>query len=169
MKRCGRAIKSQATTTERSHICVSQQYCWHIMIEEQLENLRQTNSPHDIFTRFAHYFQLNLDETCFLCNQSDLKVLRSKDKLRHEIFFSDSRFSITFLWVGSSTGMNVPVIFMEKGKKVHPSLIIHVCCFVCNHTGSLWKYISSHQVGTFETRVYLCPLFHKYHWNIHTC
>ena len=33
MKRHGRVIKAQAMTTERLQICVSQQYCWHMMIE----------------------------------------------------------------------------------------------------------------------------------------
>ena len=36
------------------------------------------------FTRFDHYFQLNLDETSFLCNEVDLKVVRGKDKPRHD-------------------------------------------------------------------------------------
>ena len=52
MKRYGQVIKDQATTTERSHIFVSQQYCWHMMIEEEWGNLRQTNSSRDIFTPF---------------------------------------------------------------------------------------------------------------------
>ena len=38
------------------------------------------------------------------------------------IFFSDSRFSITILWVGSADGVNGPVIFLEKGTKVQPRL-----------------------------------------------
>ena len=61
LKRHGRVIKSQATTTERLQICVSQQYRWHMMIEEEWEDLRRTNSPCSNFTRFAHYFQLSLD------------------------------------------------------------------------------------------------------------
>ena len=61
MTRYGRVIKSQATTTEQSHIFVSQQYRWHMTIEAGWEGLRRTNSPRDIFTCFDHYFQLNLD------------------------------------------------------------------------------------------------------------
>ena len=52
---------SQAKTIEQSCICVSQQYCWHMIIEAEWEDLRQTNSPHDIFIHYAHYFQFNLD------------------------------------------------------------------------------------------------------------
>ena len=78
LKRPGRVIKSQATTTERSQSCVSQQYRWQIMIEAEWENLWWTNSPRDIFTHFSHYFQLNFDETSFLCNLYELKVLGRK-------------------------------------------------------------------------------------------
>ena len=79
MKIRGWVIKYRATTTERSQICVSQQYHWHMMIESEGEDLRRKNSPRDIFTRFARYFQINLDETFFLCNEGELKVLGSKD------------------------------------------------------------------------------------------
>ena len=34
----------------------------------QTRQLLELVSPCDTFTRFAHYFQLNLDETSFLCN-----------------------------------------------------------------------------------------------------
>ena len=84
LKRHGRVIEAQAMTTERSHICVAQRYPWHMMIEAQWEDMRQTKSTRDIFTHFDHYFQLNLDETCFFCNEGDLKVLGSKDKPCHE-------------------------------------------------------------------------------------
>ena len=80
MKRGGQMIKAQATTTERSQICVPQQYRWHIMIEAEWEDLQRKNSPRDIFTRFSHYFQFNLDETCFLCNEGELKVIGRKYK-----------------------------------------------------------------------------------------
>ena len=92
------------------------------MIEAEWEDLRRKNSPRNIFTRFSHYFLFNLDETCFLCNEGELKVIGSKDKPRHDQNFSDSRFSITALRVGSAAGLNGPVIFMEKGTKVHHRL-----------------------------------------------
>ena len=84
MKRHERVTKDQAETIEQSHICVSQQYHWHMMVEAEWEDLRRTNSPCDIFTRFDHYFKLNLDETCFLCNEGYIKILGSRDKPRHE-------------------------------------------------------------------------------------
>ena len=63
-----------------------------MMIETEWEDLWRTNSPRDIFICFSHYFQLNLDETSFLCNEGELKVVGSKDKPCHKNKFSDSRF-----------------------------------------------------------------------------
>ena len=73
-------MQYQATTTEKSHICVSQQYRLHMMIEAEWEYMQWKNLLRDIFNRFSRYFQLNLDETSFLCNAGELKVIWSKDK-----------------------------------------------------------------------------------------
>ena len=69
---------------EKSQACVSRKYRWHMTIEAEWEDLRRTNSPCDIFTQFSHYFQLNLDETSFTCNEAEIKVLGSKYKPLHE-------------------------------------------------------------------------------------
>ena len=92
------------------------------MIEAEWEDLRWTNSPHDIFTNYAHYFQLNLDETCFFCNEDELSIIGDNNKACHEINCSDSRFSIKVVRVGSAAGVNVPVIFLVKGTKGYPRL-----------------------------------------------
>ena len=62
------------------------------MIGVEWEDLRRKNSPCDIFIRYAHYFQLNLDETCFLCNEGELKIIGDNDKPCHDKNCSDSRF-----------------------------------------------------------------------------
>ena len=115
-------VSYQAMTTELSHICVSQQYCWHTMIEAEREDMRQANSPRDVFICYSRYFQLNLDETCFLCNEGELSVIGDNDKPRHKKNCSDSRFSITFLRVGSATGVNGPMLFLAEGTKERPRL-----------------------------------------------
>ena len=84
--------------------------------------MRRTNTPCDIFIRYAHYFQLDLDETCFLFNEGELNIIGDNDKPRHNKNCSDSRFPITFLRVGSAAGVNVPVIFLANGKKVYTRL-----------------------------------------------
>ena len=48
------------------------------MIEAEWEDLQRKKLPRDSFTRFARYFQLNLDETLFLCNESELNFFGSK-------------------------------------------------------------------------------------------
>ena len=84
--------------------------------------MRRTNSPRDIFIHYAHYFQLDLDENCFLCNESELKIIGDSNKPCHNKNCIDLRFSITVLQVGSAAGFNGPVIFLTKGEKVHPRL-----------------------------------------------
>ena len=49
-------------------------------------------------------------------------IIGSKDKPRHYKNCSDPRFLITPLCVGSASVVNGPVIFLAKGKKVHPRL-----------------------------------------------
>ena len=84
------------------------------MIEAEWEDMRRTNSPRDIFIRYAHSFQFNLDETCFVCNEGELKIIDINDKPRHDKNCSDSRSSVTDLRVGSAAGVNGPVIFLAK-------------------------------------------------------
>ena len=102
---------------------MSQQYCWHRTIEAEWEDLQRTNSICDIFIHYAHYFQLNLDGTCFICNGGKLIIIVGNDKPLHEKNCSYSRFSTTILWVGSAAGVNGTVIFLAKGIKVHHSMI----------------------------------------------
>ena len=54
----GWVVKYQSTTSERSHIFVSQQYRWHTMIEAQLENLKRMNLPHDFLLILIVTFSL---------------------------------------------------------------------------------------------------------------
>ena len=82
----GWVVAAQETSTKRSQICVSQQYCWHMIIEAKWEGLRRTNSHCDIFIHSDHYFQLNFDETSFLCNEGELKIICGNDKPYHKKF-----------------------------------------------------------------------------------
>ena len=82
------------------------------MIESEWEDLRRKNSPHDIFIRYDHYFQLNLDETSFLINEGEFRIIDGNNKPRHNKNCSDSRFSISVLRVGSAAGVNGLVMFL---------------------------------------------------------
>ena len=92
------------------------------MIEEEWEDLQMKNSPRDVFICYSRCFQFNLDETSFLCNESELSIIGGNDKPRHKTICSNSRFSIIVLQVGSAASVNGPVIFMANGTKVHPRL-----------------------------------------------
>ena len=46
--------------------------------------MRRKKSPRDIFIRYAHYFKLNLDQTCFLCNGSELRIIGDNNKPHHD-------------------------------------------------------------------------------------
>ena len=63
-----------------------------------------------------------MDETCFLCNEGELKIIGGNDKPRHNKNCSDSWFSIAVLSVGSAAGVNSTVIFLAKGEKLYPRL-----------------------------------------------
>ena len=65
---------------------------------------------------------MNLDGTCFLCAEGELSIIVNNDKPCNDKNFSNLRFSITVLRVGSAAGVNGPVIFLAKGTKVHPRL-----------------------------------------------
>ena len=69
------------------------------------------------FILFAHYFQLNLDETYFLCREGELRIIGGNDKLCHDKRCSDLRFPITVLQVGSVVGVNGSVILLQGGKR----------------------------------------------------
>ena len=57
-----------------------------------------------------------------LCNEVELKIIGIKDKPRHEKNYSESSFTIIFIWFGSAVCVFGPVIFLEKGTKVHPRI-----------------------------------------------
>ena len=92
------------------------------MIESEWEDLRQKNSPHDIFIRHDNHFQLNIYETSFPFNEGKLRIVCGNDKPCHSKNCSDLRFSISFLQVGIAVGVNGPVMFLSKGDKLHQML-----------------------------------------------
>ena len=95
LKRNGRIITAQATTTERSQINVRQQLCWHFHIDGEWEYLQSANKPLELFVQLQEHFQLNLDESCFMCSDGELKIIGNAEKKRHDKNNSDNRVSIT--------------------------------------------------------------------------
>ncbi len=80
-------MKAQKTTTKHNNINAAQQLRWHGLIEsiwEEQAILNQT--PSDEFNNKRAHFMLNLDETCVMASDGNLKVIAdaSKKKTRKE-------------------------------------------------------------------------------------
>ena len=118
LKRNGRIVSAQATTTERCQINNNQQLRWHFLIETEWEHLRNVNTPTELFVTLHPHFQLNIDETCFMCSEGSLKIIGDAERKRHDKNVSDQRMSITVLRCGSAAGTHGPVIFVMSGNKV---------------------------------------------------
>ena len=59
---------------------------------------------------------MNLNESCFICNNGVLKIIGDKDKKRHDKNVSDNRLSITVVRCKNAAGNNGPVIFIGSGQ-----------------------------------------------------
>ena len=119
LKRGGKVVTAQSTTTERSQINCEQQLRWHFLIESEWEFMRSVNTPSSSFVNLHEHFQLNLDESCFMCNDGILKIIGAADKRHHDKNTSDSRVSITVVRCGNAAGANGPVVFLTTGQKVN--------------------------------------------------
>ena len=117
LKRHGRIVSAQGTTSERCQINKEQQLRWHYLIESEWRFLRATNQPTEHYLEVQKHFQLNLDESCFLCSEGVLKILGDAYRKRHDKNNSDNRVSITTVRIGSAGGSNGPVIFIAVGTK----------------------------------------------------
>ena len=119
LKRGGRVVTAQSTTTERSQINRQQQLRWHFLIEAEWNFMLKTNLPTQLFANLHEHFQLNLDESCFICNDGHLKILGDGEKKHHDKNIADSRVSITTVRCGSAAGTNGPVVFITNGKNAN--------------------------------------------------
>jgi hypothetical protein len=117
LKRWGRVVSAQKTTTKRSAIRVEGQLRWHTLVEETWEEHARLNLPALDFMKLRSYFTLNLDETGVQMNDGKVQVIGSSSRKKHEKNMDDARDSITIIRIGSSAGKSGPWIFLLKGKK----------------------------------------------------
>ena len=68
--------------------------------------------------KLVDHFTINLDESCMQANTSNLKIIGSKYKRKHEKNTSDCRDSITVVRVGSSANVDGPRFYLAKGKEI---------------------------------------------------
>ena len=100
------ARKVQATTSDRTSINVSQQYCWHRAVDEVCDLMRTKNTGlckllGKSFGELMPHFIIGLDEMCLMSDcHSDLPVFAASDKKKQEKLLQDSRCSITVVRTG---------------------------------------------------------------------
>ena len=128
LKRHGRTVIAQKTTTSRTQIRSEGQLRWHAVLDAVWDDLTKHNvlPPGDarkIFELVKEHFWLNLDETCIQCNDGNIRIVGSKERKTQSKITDDSRFSITILRVGNAAGLDGPIIIILKGKSNFPNSI----------------------------------------------
>ena len=82
------------------------------VIDAVTSYLCKVNTPTGAFNSVQEYFQLNFDESCFICNDGVLKIIGNKDQKRHDKNASDNCVSISVVRSVNTEGNNGPVIFI---------------------------------------------------------
>jgi hypothetical protein len=118
LKRNGRVVAGQKTSTKRLQITVEQQLRWHTTVDDALAELKRLNLPTDEFEVVNEHFIGNFDESCLLGNDGCVKVVASELKSKTEKMMDDCHASITSIRVGMASGDQGPFIFLINGKKV---------------------------------------------------
>ena len=85
LKRGGRTVSAQKTTTKRSLITIEQQLRWHGNIESVWQEQLQLNHPNEKFSALEAHFICNVDETCIMAdlawvNKSDGRLVKEKTR-----------------------------------------------------------------------------------------
>ena len=138
LKRGGRVVAAQATTTNRTAITSqkllrthnttllawSKQAEWNGWDNRTCEQnlgedlgmyiVRKAKEEEE-FMKLKDCFTVNLDESCFMGSEGVLRVIVSAARKKHEKNTSDSRQSITIVRVGSAAGVEGFCIFLAKG------------------------------------------------------
>ena len=116
LKRGGRVVTAQKTTTKRGQITIEQQVRWHGVVESMLNDLDSTNLPADAFHPLKPHFICNVDETCIMGSEGTLKIIGDGKRRKHNKNVEDNRDSITLVRVDNAGGHSGPLIFLAKGK-----------------------------------------------------
>ncbi len=75
LKRDGRVVTAQKTTTKRGQITIEQQVHWHGVIESIWKDQDGTNLPAEEFTALKPHFICNLDKTCIMECEGTIKII----------------------------------------------------------------------------------------------
>lgn len=129
LKRGGRVVSSQATTTQRTAITTEKLLRNHTTYEMAIEQLRNLNGNSEEFKAVEDHFHLNCDESNMRANEGVVKVMGNKAKKKQEKNKDDSRESISVLRAGSSGGSEGPRVYLGSGKEMPR----HLKDFTTNH------------------------------------
>ena len=108
LKRGGRVVTCQKTTTKRSQITMEQQLRWHASVDFALSEQVRLNLPADEFEQVKEHFFCNMDESCLLGSDGTVKVIGSASKSKTEKIMGDCRSSITVLRTGAAGDSSGP-------------------------------------------------------------
>ena len=88
LKNDGRVVAAQKCTTKRSQIRTESQLRWFSLVDTVWEDIKRYNvlpegSTKPPFPNVQEYFWLNLDETCIIADDGNVKVLSAKEEKQH--------------------------------------------------------------------------------------
>ena len=95
LKRDGRVVTAQKSTTKRGQITIEQQVRWHGVIESIWKDQDATNLPAEKFHPLKPHFMCNVDETCVMGSEGTLKIIGDGKRKKHNKSVEDNRGSIT--------------------------------------------------------------------------
>ncbi len=104
LKRGGRTMSLQKTTTKRSQITIEQQLRWYALIESMWNEQKNLNSPAPDFEPIKAHFMCNVDKTSVLDRKGTIRVLGDSSRKKHEKVTSKCHDSVTIVRVGNAGG-----------------------------------------------------------------
>ena len=117
LKRAGRVVTAQSTTTKQSQVTTSQQLRWHSTIEDVWERQFALNKPSALWLQKRKFFTGNTDESGFRGCEGSVRVLGAVDRKKHEKNINDFRDSVTVLCTGTVAGETGPSFFCLQGRR----------------------------------------------------
>jgi hypothetical protein len=118
LKRGGKVVAAQKTTTKRSQITIEQQLRWHTAVDFALAEQQRLDLPAEEFDEVKEHFFCHMDESCLLASNGTLRVIGAASKSKTEKIMEDCRASITVLRTDAAGGFSGPWIFLAAGKQI---------------------------------------------------
>lgn len=108
LKNSGKVVVAQKTTTNRIQANAETQFRFHGAIDCVWERMIECNLPDDEFKAMRAHFQGNLDESCVLANDGNIKVVSAASLKKTEKNMDDCHLSTTMVQMGNAAGSSGP-------------------------------------------------------------